>query len=372
MSESAGKTFRGLQEAYASIYANKSENLTEETIVSEVQEEQEFEINEEALCNLFINYLVVEGYVKTEEEALKMIPHIGEEWFNGIVNHLSLSEGFYSCVDSFIKEGHDLSSFTEEELFETYINETHSVLSEQLAGDMPGLGWLRGLTGIFGAGAASRAVQTKPRPYRTRPEGSAVDYGQMTLEKPKPKPTPVVKSKAEDPWASDRPSSQAARDAQLAAAKQSAQSTPAPGGGPPEDPEKENAAERALRRRAERKAEEQAKKEQRRQQQANQPQTANQRIADKFKEYAVDKALGAAEFAKTNIKRGASLPIGLALGGVGLAAGEKFGLAPVADHLSGGLYSQAKGAIKGLIQQNQKSPSQRFREAQKSVVPSGS
>ena len=186
MSESAGKTFRGLQEAYASMYSNNSDNLTEETIVSEVQEEQEFEINEELLYESLKKYLISEGFVKTEKQAENAIPHISEEWFNGIVNHLSLSEGFYYCVDSFVKEGHDLSSFTEEELFETYINETHSVLSEQLAGDMPGLGWLRGLTGIFGAGAASRAVQTKPRPYRTRPEGSAVDYGQMTLEKPKP------------------------------------------------------------------------------------------------------------------------------------------------------------------------------------------
>ena len=337
MSESAGKTFRGLQEAYASMYSNNSDNLTEETTISEVQEEQKFEINEEVLCNLFINYLVVEGYAKTENQAVNMIPHISEEWFNGIVNHLSLSEGFYSCVDSLVKEGYDLSSYKEEDLFETYINENHSILSEQLAGDMPGLGWLRGITGIFGAGAASRPVQTKPRPYRTRPEGSAVDYGQMTLEKPKPKPTPVVKSKAEDPWASDRPSSQASRDAQLAAAKQSAQSTPAPGGGPPEDPEKENAAERALKRRAEKKAEEQAKK----QQQANNPPTANQRIADRFKEYAADKALGALDA----VKAGAKLPLRLGLGALGATIGLKVADAtsrPALDALTNQNYSRAR------------------------------
>ena len=189
MSESAGKTFRGLQEAYASMYSNNSDNLTEETIVSEVQEEQEFEINEEVLYESLKKYLISEGFVKTEKQAENAIPHMSEEWVKDIVESiLTISEDFDYYINSLIEEGYDLSSYTEEDLFETYINETHNVLSEQLAGDMPGLGWLRGLTGIFGAGAASRAVQTKPRPYRTRPEGSAVDYGQMTLEKPKPKP----------------------------------------------------------------------------------------------------------------------------------------------------------------------------------------
>jgi len=193
MSESAGKTFRGLQEAYASMYSNNSDNLTEETIVSEVQEEQEFEINEELLYESLKKYLISEGFVKTEKQAENAIPHMSEEWVKDIVESiLTISEDFDYYINSLIEEGYDLSSYTEEDLFETYINETHNVLSEQLAGDMPGLGWLRGLTGIFGAGAASRAVQTKPRPYRTRPEGSAVDYGQMTLEKPKP--TPVVKT----------------------------------------------------------------------------------------------------------------------------------------------------------------------------------
>ena len=346
MSESAGKTFRGLQEAYASMYSNNSDNLTEETIVSEVQEEQEFEINEELLYESLKKYLISEGFVKTEKQAENAIPHMSEEWVKDIVESiLTISEDFDYYINSLIEEGYDLSSYTEEDLFETYINETHNVLSEQLAGDMPGLGWLRGLTGIFGAGAASRAVQTKPRPYRTRPEGSAVDYGQMTLEKPKPKPTSVVKSKADDPWAADKPSSQAARDAQLAAAaaagKTSAQSTPAPGGGPPEDPEKENATERALRRRADKKAEEQAKKQQRREQQANQPQTANQRIADKFKEYAADKALGALDA----VKAGAKLPLKLGLGAISGAGAVKLAdvtSRPALDWVTNQNYSRAR------------------------------
>jgi hypothetical protein len=242
MSESAGKTFRGLQEAYASIYANKSENLTEDTIVNEVQEEQEFEIDENKLYETVKHYLIHEGFAKTEEQAVKMIPHIGENWLNGIISYAVLAEDFLQSLETLAEEGYDWSSYTEEDLFETYIKENHSILSEQLAGDMPGLGWLRGLTGIFGAGAASRAVQTKPRPYRTRPEGSAVDYGQMTLEKPKPKPAPVVKAQVtgetERPrlrGTATRPSgsteTQPGPAASTPASSTPASSTPAPGGG---------------------------------------------------------------------------------------------------------------------------------------------
>ena len=193
MSESAGKTFRGLQEAYASIYANNSENLTEETIVSEVQEE-EF-VDPEVLVDIVVEQLINNGYVKTEDQAINIIPHIGDSWLDNIIETFIVEQHFIGAVNLLVSEGVDLSEYTFEELAENYFEaygENYSILSEQLAGDMPGLGLLRGLTGIFGAGAASRAVQTKPRPYRTRPEGSAVDYGQMTLEKPKP--TTVVKT----------------------------------------------------------------------------------------------------------------------------------------------------------------------------------
>jgi len=236
MSESAGKTFRGLQEAYASIYANKSENLTEETIVSEVQEEQEFEISEEALYESLKKYLISEGFVKTEKQAENAIPHMSEEWVKDIVESiLTISEDFDYYVNSLIEEGYDLSSYTEEDLFETYINENHSILSEQLAGDMPGLGWLRGLTGIFGAGSAYRAVQTKPRPYRTRPEGSAVDYGQMTLEKPKPATT----VKTDSSTAGDSPIlGPTGKPIRKVPVTQSASQSAASTGGPPPEPPK--------------------------------------------------------------------------------------------------------------------------------------
>jgi len=236
MSESAGKTFRGLQEAYASIYANKSENLTEETIVSEVQEEQEFEISEEALYESLKKYLISEGFVKTEKQAENAIPHMSEEWVKDIVESiLTISEDFDYYVNSLIEEGYDLSSYTEEDLFETYINENHTILSEQLAGDMPGLGWLRGLTGIFGAGSAYRAVQPKPRPYRTRPEGSAVDYGQMTLEKPKPATT----VKTDSSTAGDSPIlGPTGKPIRKVPVTQSASQSAASTGGPPPEPPK--------------------------------------------------------------------------------------------------------------------------------------
>ena len=231
-----------------------------------------------------------------------------------------------------------MSSYIEEDLFEAYCNSAAENLNEAFPLAIPAIG--AGIGVLGGLANLAKGMQ-KRKPATTGP--STWDYGQSgtSTYKPKPKPTPVVKSKAEDPWAADRPSSQAARDAQLDAAKQSAQSTPAPGGGPPEDPEKENATERALRRRADKKAEEQAKKQQRREQQANQPQTANQRIADKFKEYAADKALGALDA----VKAGAKLPLKLGLGALGGAGAVKladFTSRPALDYVTNQNYSRAR------------------------------
>ena len=207
MSESAGKTFRGLQEAYASIYANKSENLTEDTIVSEVQEEQEFEINEEKLLITMIEYLVVEGYVKTEEQALKLIPHISEGWMNSIVSHIYISECFHSCVDSLIEEGYDLSSYTEQELYEVYIQESAQDLHEALPLALPLLAnpatWAAGAGLVAGTVYAGKKAWDAWRQRRSGWNQSAMDniqWRDSSKPKPvapvaaKPKPTTVLRS----------------------------------------------------------------------------------------------------------------------------------------------------------------------------------
>jgi len=123
MSESAGKTFRGLQEAYASIYANKSENLTEETAVDAVDELQEdYVINEEVLHETMVNYLIHFGYASDEKKAEAILPHMGERWTNTFALDYALAENFEYCVEYLIQEGCDFSSTTWDELYETYVN----------------------------------------------------------------------------------------------------------------------------------------------------------------------------------------------------------------------------------------------------------
>ena len=120
MSESAGKTFRGLQEAYASIYANKSENLTEETVVDELQED--YVINEEALHETMVNYLVHFGYASDEKKAEAILPHMGERWTDAFAVEYALAENFECCVEYLIQEeGCNFSSYTWDELYESYV-----------------------------------------------------------------------------------------------------------------------------------------------------------------------------------------------------------------------------------------------------------
>lgn len=236
MSESAGKTFRGLQEAYASIYADKSENLTEDTIVSEVQEEQEFEIDENKLYETVKHYLIHEGFAKTEEQAVKMIPHIGENWLNGIISYAVLAEDFLQSLEILAEEGHDLSSFTEGELLESYLEGYCSQnLNEAIPLAIPAIG--AGIGVLGGLANLAKGMQ-KRKPAPTGP--STWDYGQSGTSTYKPKPAPVVKSQSVD---LDNPSSTPYPRTSTATARVTTGSTatpaPGPGGGGGDNGDKE-------------------------------------------------------------------------------------------------------------------------------------
>ena len=245
MSESAGKTFRGLQEAYASIYADKSENLTEDTIVSEVQEEQEFEINEEALYESAIGYLIHFGYASDEKKAEAMIPHMSEQWISEFLIHDILSENFAIAVNSLLEEGKDLSGYTWDDLYEGYCRNAAENLNEQLAGDLGGsltntiLGGI-GAAGLWGLDNLRKALTNTKPVWR--------DYGQSGTStykpKPKPKPAPVVKAQVTgdiEPAQPARPRVAATRPVG------STQSQPLPaagtGGPTPEPPKKDDKPE---------------------------------------------------------------------------------------------------------------------------------
>lgn len=238
MSESAGKTFRGLQEAYSSIYANKSENLTEDTIVSEVQEEQEFEINEEALYESAIGYLIHFGYASDEKKAAAMIPHMSEQWITEFLIHDILSENFVIAVNSLLEEGKDLSGYTWGELYEGYCSNSAENLNEY-TDVMPGggLGGAALSALIGGAGLLKRAFDPKKTAFR-----GYRDYGQSGTSTYKP--STAVKAQVTgdiEPAQPARPRVAATRPAG------STQSQPLPaagtGGPTPEPPKKDDKPE---------------------------------------------------------------------------------------------------------------------------------
>jgi len=204
MSEFTSKNFSGLTEAYASIYnnSNKKEILNEDTLVDEVQEEN-FKIDEEAFYHLFVDYLVVEGYVKTKKQAVDIIPHIGEQWIYNILEHMYLSENFYLCMDSLVEDGYDLSSYSEEELYEVYIQENAQDLHEALPLLIPAGAAMAPFAKAALLGGALYAGKKALDAYqnlrgRTSPEGERFLNAPLPTTKPKVKPTTVVKSQSGD------------------------------------------------------------------------------------------------------------------------------------------------------------------------------
>lgn len=199
MSESAGKTFRGLQEAYASIYADKSQNLTEDTIVSEVQEEQEFEINEEALYESAIGYLIHFGYASDEKKAAAMIPHMSEQWITEFLIHDILAENFVITVNSLLEEGKDLGGYTWDELYEGYCSNAAENLNEAIPLAIPAIG--AGIGVLGGLANLAKGMQ-KRKPAPTGP--STWDYGQSGTSTYKPKPAATT-VKTDSSTAGDSP-----------------------------------------------------------------------------------------------------------------------------------------------------------------------
>lgn len=298
MSEFTPKNFSGLTEAYASIYnnTNKQEVLNEDTLVDEVQEEN-FEIDEEALCHLFVDYLVVEGYVKTKEQAVNIIPHMGDQWMLNILEHMYLSENFYLCMDSLVEDGYDLSSYSEEELYEVYIQESAQDLHEVPLLAAPLLAnpatWAAGAGLAAGIGYAGKKALDAYRQMRTGTDPASQRWLETGSYEAKPavKPTSVVRTQTGD-INLDQPSSQPGYNPpqsgtsvklNKSTAKSPAAAPAVSGGGgggqPPEDPNKNKDKEKSnfradLRNRI--------KQQQQQQQQRMNQQQQGQRNANRF------------------------------------------------------------------------------------------
>ena len=128
MSDFAAKNYGGLMEAYASIY-KQPEQVIEEQVNQEVYFE-DVEVDNDLLVDVIANLLVAEGYAKTEDQALNMIPHMSDAWLDTVVGNFVLEQNFIECVNSIIEEGYDLSSYTIDELYEEYVGHFNNCLNE--------------------------------------------------------------------------------------------------------------------------------------------------------------------------------------------------------------------------------------------------
>lgn len=114
---------KGLMEAYNAVYAfqEQPQQLTEQT-TKENYIQEDLEIDPDALLESVKEYLVTSGYAKGEKEAINMLPHLSENFFQNICSQIIITEVFYQNVNSLVEEGYDLSEYTWDELFESYVN----------------------------------------------------------------------------------------------------------------------------------------------------------------------------------------------------------------------------------------------------------
>jgi hypothetical protein len=141
------KDYKGLIEAYASIY-KQPEQVIEEQVDLEVYSEN-IEVDPDFLVDLIVEHLITEGYTKTENQALDIIPHISDTWLDNIIESIIIEEHFIDCVNSLVEEGYDLSSYTWDDLYEEYTNHLTNQLNE-VAALAPALGTPVGAGAVLG------------------------------------------------------------------------------------------------------------------------------------------------------------------------------------------------------------------------------
>ena len=154
MSDFTSKDHKGLMEAYASIYS-QPEKVIEEQVDQEIYSEN-VEVDPNFLVDVIVEHLITEGYTKTENQALDIIPHISDAWLDNIIEKIVIKEHFIGCVNSLVEEGYDLSSYTWDELYEDYNSHLTTCLNEVAPALAAPLAWpaiAAGGTALIGGAA---------------------------------------------------------------------------------------------------------------------------------------------------------------------------------------------------------------------------
>jgi len=244
MSDFTSKNHKGLMEAYASIY-NQPEQIIEEQVDLEVYSE-DMEVDVDLLVDVIIEHLITEGYTKTENQALDIIPHISDVWLDNIIESIVIKEHFLDCVNSLVEEGYDLSSYTWDELYEDYNSHLTTCLNEVAPALAVPLAWpaiAAGGTALLGG--AAKLMQGMQR-QKTDPASQRwLETGSYETRKQTPKQQRDTSQQRRQKAAERLRQKQQAQPAKPQAPAQPAQpsgGTPSPK--PPEPPKGPNLLQR--------------------------------------------------------------------------------------------------------------------------------
>ena len=212
MSDFTSKDHKGLLEAYHSIYNKKEE------VVEELNESVEETLTEDYDVNILLenvkDYLVLRGYVDTEDQAYNIMPHMTEEFFGKLIGEMHVIGTCISMKEHLISEGCEVEDYTIEDmlnLFEYYEKENlNEAAITAAAATSPW--WLPAAAAAIG-GVGMYLQSRKKRPAKP------VDYGQVKAdidarEREKAKNKPLSKKQQQE--------------AERRAAREQGSQTPAP------------------------------------------------------------------------------------------------------------------------------------------------
>ena len=176
MSDFTSKDHKGLLEAYHSIYNKKEE------VVEELNESVEETLTEDYDVNILLenvkDYLVLRGYVDTEDQAYNIMSHMTEQFFGTLIGEMYAISACINMKEHLISEGCEVEDYTIEDmlnLFENYEKENlnEAVFTGTAAATSPL--WAPAAAAALG-GVGMYLQSRKKRPAKP------VDYGQVKAD----------------------------------------------------------------------------------------------------------------------------------------------------------------------------------------------
>lgn len=211
MSDFTSKDHKGLLEAYHSIYNKKEE------VVEELNESVEETLTEDYDVNILLenvkDYLVLCGYVDTEDQAYNIMPHMTEEFFGTLIGEMYAIGACINMKEHLISEGCEVEDYTIEDMLNLFENYEKENLNEVVGAAAAAAPYV-----IPAAAAAIGGLGMYLQSRKKRP-AKPVDYGQVKAD--------IDAKEAEK--AKNKPlSKKQQQEAERRAAREQGSQTPAP------------------------------------------------------------------------------------------------------------------------------------------------